>query len=91
MLPDADVIGFRLGVPYGGMLGHRGLTHSLIFACMVGLAVAVPFWVGVRPWERFRFASPLRQRRTESWTPLPMAGAEWLSSHPSMGPVTFSL
>jgi inner membrane protein len=56
MLPDADVIGLRLGVPYGGMLGHRGLTHSLIFACVVGLAAAVPFGVGVRPWERFQIA-----------------------------------
>ena len=56
MLPDADVIGLRLGVPYGGMLGHRGLTHSLIFACAVGLAAAAPFWAGARPWERFQIA-----------------------------------
>lgn len=45
MLPDADVIAFYVGVPYGGMLGHRGLTHSLGFACAVGLAGAV--WSGV--------------------------------------------
>lgn len=37
MLPDADVIGMYTGVPYGGMLGHRGLSHSLGFACAVGL------------------------------------------------------
>lgn len=56
MLPDADVIGLRVGVPYGDMLGHRGLTHSLIFACLVGLAAAALFWVGVRPRERFLIA-----------------------------------
>lgn len=38
MLPDADVVGFRLGVSYGDMLGHRGITHSLLFASVVALA-----------------------------------------------------
>jgi len=32
VLPDADVIGFGLGVEYGDLLGHRGLSHSLTFA-----------------------------------------------------------
>ncbi len=35
MLPDADVIAFRFGIPYGHMLGHRGLSHSLLFAFML--------------------------------------------------------
>jgi inner membrane protein len=39
MLPDADVAGFAFGVRYGDMLGHRGLTHSLAFALVVGFAV----------------------------------------------------
>jgi inner membrane protein len=30
--PDADVAGFLLGVPYDHALGHRGLSHSLVFA-----------------------------------------------------------
>lgn len=38
VLPDADVIGFRFGVPYGAGLGHRGATHSLLFAILCGLA-----------------------------------------------------
>src|SRR5438105_549717 len=29
MVPDVDVIGFRFGIRYGDMLGHRGLTHSI--------------------------------------------------------------
>jgi inner membrane protein len=36
ILPDADAIGFRIGIPYGDMLGHRGLTHSLVFALALG-------------------------------------------------------
>ena len=32
MLPDADVLSFRLGISYGDVLGHRGFTHSLVFA-----------------------------------------------------------
>ncbi|HEV7747418.1 MAG TPA: metal-dependent hydrolase [Pyrinomonadaceae bacterium] len=39
MLPDADAVGFAFGVRYGSMLGHRGLTHSIAFAVLVGLVV----------------------------------------------------
>ena len=35
MLPDADVLAFRFGVPYGHQLGHRGITHSLVFALLL--------------------------------------------------------
>ena len=41
MLPDADVLAFSFGIPYSHMLGHRGLTHSLAFAVVLGLAVVV--------------------------------------------------
>ncbi len=37
MAPDADVIAFRLGIPYAAELGHRGFTHSLTFAVAVAL------------------------------------------------------
>ena len=30
--PDADVLSFRFGIAYGDVLGHRGFTHSLLFA-----------------------------------------------------------
>jgi inner membrane protein len=40
MLPDADVIGFPLGIRYDDMLGHRGITHSFAFAAAVGLFAA---------------------------------------------------
>ena len=32
VIPDLDVIGFGFGIGYNEMLGHRGLTHSIIFA-----------------------------------------------------------
>ncbi|HVF57595.1 MAG TPA: metal-dependent hydrolase [Pyrinomonadaceae bacterium] len=39
VLPDADVIAFAFGIPYGDMLGHRGFTHSLLFALLTACAV----------------------------------------------------
>ena len=48
MLPDADAVGFAFGVRYDSMLGHRGLTHSIAFALLVGLAVGM-FAFGKRP------------------------------------------
>jgi inner membrane protein len=37
VLPDLDVIAFRLGVPYASEFGHRGFTHSLLFALFVAV------------------------------------------------------
>jgi inner membrane protein len=36
LAPDADVIGFRLGVHYADPWGHRGATHSFAFALALG-------------------------------------------------------
>ena len=51
LLPDVDVIGFKLGVKYADPWGHRGATHSLVFALAVAAVVALiakaarrPFW-----------------------------------------------
>jgi inner membrane protein len=32
VVPDLDVVGFRFGIDYADLLGHRGLSHSLTFA-----------------------------------------------------------
>jgi inner membrane protein len=41
-LPDADVLGFYWGVSYSSQWGHRGCTHSIVFALLIGLlALAV--------------------------------------------------
>src|SRR5215510_1718942 len=37
VVPDLDVVSFHFGLPYNQVLGHRGLSHSLLFAA--GLAV----------------------------------------------------
>lgn len=55
MLPDIDVVGFSFGVKYGDFWGHRGFTHSLVFACLTSLIVVlVAFYQ-----EKYR---PLRPR-----------------------------
>jgi inner membrane protein len=38
ILPDADAIGFAMGIPYGSLFGHRGFTHSLFFAALIAAA-----------------------------------------------------
>lgn len=40
MVPDVDVIGFRFGIHYGDFWGHRGFTHSLVFAGLLSAVVA---------------------------------------------------
>jgi len=37
ILPDLDVIGFKMGIGYADALGHRGVSHSLVFAFGLGL------------------------------------------------------
>ncbi len=39
LIPDADVIAFRFGIPYAHMLGHRGFSHSLLFAAVIALCL----------------------------------------------------
>jgi inner membrane protein len=40
VVPDLDSIGFFRGVPYASLLGHRGLSHSLLFALALALILA---------------------------------------------------
>jgi inner membrane protein len=41
--PDLDIAAFSLGIPYGAPLGHRGLSHSLVFAAGLGGVAAAAF------------------------------------------------
>jgi inner membrane protein len=52
LLPDADVIGFPLGIHYEDAWGHRGATHSLVFALVAGLAVGLGARWSNRPFAR---------------------------------------
>ena len=44
VLPDLDVLAFAAGIPYEHALGHRGLSHSLAAAALVGALVVGLFF-----------------------------------------------
>lgn len=59
-LPDADIIGNRLGMPFGSMLGHRGFSHSFLFAAVLAAVVMFAWFRKERPftglwWGLFGF------------------------------------
>ena len=41
VVPDFDVIGFQFGIRYGDFWGHRGFTHSLVFAALIAAAAMI--------------------------------------------------
>jgi inner membrane protein len=54
VIPDLDVIGFRFGIRYGDFWGHRGFTHSILFAALQAtLVLLVAFRQGVPGLGRF--------------------------------------
>lgn len=51
MLPDADVLPVALGIPDVGLFGHRGLTHTLVFALLVAVVAGLAAKrMGLRPY-----------------------------------------
>ena len=46
ILPDIDVLSFKLGIPYPHSLGHRGFSHSILFALL--WSILLMFTVGKR-------------------------------------------
>src|SRR5262245_10095588 len=52
-IPDLDVVGYFLGVPYESVLGHRGLSHSIVFAALLA-ALVLAFFRNESPRERRR-------------------------------------
>jgi len=44
MIQTDPLPGLRYGVPYASLFGHRGFTHSLLFAGIIAVVVAAPFW-----------------------------------------------
>lgn len=51
ILPDADVLSFSFDFPRGSVFGHRGLSHSLLFAFALALLVV---------WLAFRKSRPFK-------------------------------
>ena len=45
VVPDLDLIGWPLGISTFALLGHRGLTHSIAFAVVLG---GIAAWVLLR-------------------------------------------
>lgn len=41
LAPDADVIAFVFDIPYADAFGHRGASHSVVFALAVGALVGL--------------------------------------------------
>lgn len=54
ILPDADVLAFTVGIPYEAMLGHRGFTHSILFAILYA-AFCLLFYKGYQHKLRYFF------------------------------------
>jgi inner membrane protein len=50
VVPDVDAISFAFGVRRGSMFGHRGLTHSLLFALLLAVLVV---WLGFGKTQAF--------------------------------------
>ena len=44
IIPDADVIGFYFNVSYGSFWGHRGFSHSFVFALLFSLLITFLFY-----------------------------------------------
>lgn len=44
VIPDADAIGFFMGVPYDSIFGHRGFTHSIFFAVLLSVFLSFLFF-----------------------------------------------
>ena len=54
LVPDLDTFGFRFGVGYGDFGGHRGFTHSIIFAALVAAAaLGVSYRYSLPSFNRF--------------------------------------
>jgi len=43
VLPDLDVLAFRYGISYASNFGHRGFSHSFLFAAALALVGACAF------------------------------------------------
>lgn len=57
--PDFDVAAFRLGIAYAAPLGHRGFSHSLVFALLLGLCATLLLRFLLRASARPPFARTL--------------------------------
>jgi inner membrane protein len=58
ILPDMDVLAFHLGIAYEHALGHRGFSHALFSAGVIGLvAMLGSAWFNSPRWRVFLFVA----------------------------------
>lgn len=56
LLPDLDVLAFHAGIPYAAEFGHRGFSHSLLFAfCLASLCAGLALLLRSGRWRSFWF------------------------------------
>jgi len=48
VIPDADVIMFNFGYSYSHPLGHRGFSHSILFAFILAFGIRAIFYTKVK-------------------------------------------
>jgi inner membrane protein len=51
VVPDLDVFAPAFGVPWSSFLAHRGFTHTLGFALLVGIALSLLVFRRRPPWR----------------------------------------
>ncbi|MCE1227265.1 MAG: metal-dependent hydrolase [Geobacteraceae bacterium] len=56
VLPDLDVLAFHFGIPYAAAFGHRGFSHSVLFALIVAcIGTGIAKWLNSLPLRTFFF------------------------------------
>jgi len=56
VIPDLDVLAFRIGIPYASAFGHRGFSHSLLLALVVAvIGAALARYLSSTPKRAFWF------------------------------------
>ena len=84
MLPDADVLAFALHIPYADAFGHRGASHSFLFACLLAaLAAVLALFGSCRPWS-----AGVRQPRLASTVQAAAFVFVCAASHPLLDAMT---
>lgn len=53
VIPDLDVLAFKFGIPYESFWGHRGFSHSLLFAVIFAAVCAAFFSFKNFFWKSF--------------------------------------
>lgn len=52
VVPDLDVAGLAFGIAYGDLWGHRGMTHSVLFAALIAGSLVAVWYRSRRAVER---------------------------------------